>query len=237
MIRRLAKQRLRRFRAASSGERAAMSLYMFDFELAAHLHASVRLAEVVLREGIHRALSAHYGDDWFEVRHDLLDASGRRAFERAATASGVRAPPGKVVANVMLGTWVNLLGAGENREDGSSVSYSSVLWEPALRSAFPLPRREIARIAQRVNWARNRISHCEPVVFGFPMPGLGDGTAQVRRSPGLILNDVRVLVSTVAPGLGLWMDRWDETEELLTSPLLKDALDFIARDPGVTLER
>ncbi len=237
MIRSLAKQRLRRFRAASSGERAAMSLYVLDSELAAHLHAAVRLAEVTLREGIHRALAAHYGDDWFELRHDLLDASGRRAFDRAALISGLRAPPGKIIANVMLGTWVNLLGAGENREDGSSVSYARVLWEPALKSVFPLPRREIARIAQRVNWARNRISHCEPVVFGFPMPGLGDGTAQVRRSPGLILEDVRALVSAVAPNLAPWLARWHETEELLASPLLIDALDYISRDPGVRLER
>jgi len=139
LIESLARQRLRRFRAATNGERDAIALYLLDAELAANLHAAVRFAEVALRE--------------------------------------------------------------------------------------------------RINWARNRISHCEPVVFGLPMPGLGTGRIRVRRSPALMFADVRTLLQLTTSDFAGWLDRWDVTHTLCGHNLVQRALDHIALDRTIRLER
>ncbi|QHC56805.1 Abi family protein [Rathayibacter tanaceti] len=74
LIHSLAKQRLRRFRAATAGDRDAIALYLLDSELAANLHAAVRFAEVALREAIHRSLAATYGERWFQTHRNRLIA-------------------------------------------------------------------------------------------------------------------------------------------------------------------
>ncbi|QHC61582.1 hypothetical protein GSU69_01930 [Rathayibacter festucae] len=237
LIESLARQRLRRFRAATTGDRDAVALYLLDAELAAHLHAAVRFAEVALRETVHRALSAAYGERWFQTQRGLLDRRVVAAFTEAEGSVGDGAPAGKIIAQVMLGTWVNLLGKGDEKLDGTRAYYVRDLWEPALKQGLSEPRRDVARLAQRINWARNRISHCEPVVFGLPMPGLGGPGHQVRRSPRLILLDTQELLRITAPGFSTWLDRWTVTVSLCTARLALRALDHIEQDRSIRLER
>jgi hypothetical protein len=237
LIQSLAKQRLRRFRAATAGDRDAIALYLIDAELAANLHAGVRFTEVALRETIHRALASQYGERWFQDQRELLDETAEEAFSDAEAAVGVNAPSGKIIAQVMLGTWVNLLGRGDKKVDGSRAYYVRDLWEPALKLGLSAPRRDVAQLAQRVNWARNRISHCEPVVFGFPMPGLGTDGIQVRRSPALIFADVQKLLRFTTSNFAGWLDRWETTHGLCAHGLVERALDHIAADRTIQLER
>ncbi|KZX20213.1 hypothetical protein EV639_11464 [Rathayibacter tanaceti] len=159
------------------------------------------------------------------------------AFANAEGAVGIGAPAGKIVAQVMLGTWVNLLGKGGERFDGTRSSYVADLWEPALKQCFSAPRKDVARLAQRMNWARNRISHCEPVVFGLPMPGLGTPVIQVRRAPQLIFEDTQELLRVVSPLLASWLDRWGGTRALCAHRLALRALDHIAQDATIQLDR
>ncbi|WP_148060276.1 MULTISPECIES: hypothetical protein [unclassified Rathayibacter] len=237
LIESLARQRLRRFRAATTGDRDAVALYLLDAELAAHLHAAVRFAEVALREALHRSLTAVYGERWFQTQRGLLDKKVDAAFGEAEATVGVGAPGGKIIAQVMLGTWVNLLGKGDEKLDGTRAHYVRDLWEPALKHGLSKPRKDVARLAQRMNWARNRISHCEPVVFGLPMPGLGAPGLQVRKSPELILVDIQEILRLTAPGFSTWLDRWTVTRRLCTERLAQQALDHIARAGSIQLER
>ncbi|MDQ0574306.1 hypothetical protein [Agromyces albus] len=237
LINSLAKQRLRRFRSATTGDRDAIALYLIDAELAANLHAGVRFAEVALRETIHRSLTSQYGERWFQDHRNLLDETADAAFTDAEAAVGVQAPAGKIIAQVMLGTWVNLLGKGDDKIDGSRAYYVKDLWEPALKHGFSEPRKDVARLAQRINWARNRISHCEPVVFGLPMPGLGAAGIQVRRSPALIFADVQALLQFTTSNFATWLDRWETTHTLCTHVLVTKALDHIAEDETIQLEQ
>ncbi|WP_156027517.1 hypothetical protein [Mycetocola saprophilus] len=237
LVRSLAPQRLRRFRAATRGEREAIELYVLDCHIASHLHAAVRIAEVALREAIHRGMSDAFGSHWYIALNDQLDAHTARAFQDAVRNAGPSAASGKIVSQIMLGVWVSLLGTGTRKQDGTRAHYVRDVWEPGLKNSLQVPRRHVARLTQRVNWARNRISHCEPVVFGLPMPGLGGPSTQVRRSPALIFDDVKDLMSAISSRLEPWFDRWDETAALLSHPLLEKALDHIESNAAIQLDR
>lgn len=140
---------------------------------------------------------------WFVEQTHLLDEDVSGQVDTALRKVGRNAPDGKVVAQLMLGTWVALLGRGGSRADGTRARYVADLWGSAISAAFPASSRgDVHRLAMRLNWARNRINHCEPVVFGFPQPGLGRPGVQVRRSPVRVLEDARILTTLVDARLG-----------------------------------
>jgi len=234
----LAKPRFRRFRAVARGsDREAVRLYVLDAEIASELHAAVRIAEVALREHIHRALTATYGEHWFRTHSHFFDERTLESFNEVIDKFDSRAAPGKIVAQVMFGTWVSLLGKGAKKPDGTRANYKRDLWTPSLDSRFNIGRSELHALAMRVNWARNRISHCEPVVLGLPMPGLGGPNTQIRRSPAVIFQDIRELAGLVNPSLSDWLGNWSDAQTLFLNPLAQTALDDADRDPKVTLIR
>lgn len=241
IARSLASDRLRAFRRATGGNnREAVEMYVVDARVASALHATFRAAEVLLREALHRALSRAFGPRWFDVLvdDDVLDA--RTAVKiveaRRKARAGRTPPPARVVAQLMLGAWVDLL------DRGATGRHEQVLW-PVLASTFTARGDEPTRpavhdLAKRFGWARNRINHCEPVVFGFPLVGerTADGRQQ-RRSPQLVLEDVRTLADTVDRDVTGWIRTWTAADDLLREPLARRALDHIARQPGVALQR
>lgn len=238
LIRSLAPQRLRRFRAATTGDRAAIALYLLDSQIASHLHATVRMVEVALREHLHRAMTAAFDERWFLSQRELFDEDLCEKIDEALEKVGERAPAGKVVAQLMLGTWVSLLGRGDRKIDGTKARFDLSIWEPALQVGFNgIERKSLHRAAMSLNWARNRINHCEPVVFGFPQPGLGAPGVQLRRAPFLVLEDARTFSSYLDTDLEQWLRRWTEIDILLENPLARTALDHIAKEESVELQR
>lgn len=237
----LAPDRLRTFRRATSGNnRVALEMYLVDARLASALHATFRAVEVLVRERMHRALSTAFSERWFDVLEDkaVLDPRTVRkvAAARRAASDGSVPSVGKVVAQLMLGAWVELL------DRGVSGRYDAELW-PALAPAFASGERspcrsEVHGLAKRLSWARNRVNHCEPVVFGFPLVGerAHDG-AQRRLAPALLLEDVRALADLVDPSVARWLRGSRAADEIAADPLAQRALDHIEARPGVLLHR
>lgn len=242
----LARERLRQFRRAvpNGDHRAVLDLYVLDSELASRFHALFRVVEVSLRETIHRALVAGFGPRWFsdQAFRSALDQRTVAAVDdavRAARPGGGTPPAGAVVAQMMLGTWVQVLAPGARRRQEATV------WQPVLAAAFQQgvaagqvrTRAEVFELAQRVNWARNRVNHCEPVVFGFPLPGQMTATRQRRRAtPHQILDDARALVAAMSGPVAAWLDAWNDMDTLLASTQVTQALASQGRDPGISLE-
>lgn len=191
-----------------------------------------------MRERVHRALSASFDEHWYVTRRELFDVDLTEKIDEALEKVGEKAPPGKVVAQLMLGTWVSLLGKGDRKRDGTKARFDRSFWAPALQHTFnTADRKALHRSAMSLNWARNRINHCEPVVFGFPQPGLGTAGVQLRRAPRLVLEDARSLVGHLDVDLKQWMRRWSEIDTLLMDPLMEAALDHIEREQSVELQR
>ena len=83
--------------------------------------------EIATRNAMHYTLAANYGvPDWYD--RAPLSPHWRGKVNEAKTASGVRATPGKVIAELTFGFWVDLVKHNNHR----------VLWVgKKLNKAFP----------------------------------------------------------------------------------------------------
>lgn len=222
-------------------DRDAIELYIIDTELVAALHSVVRTVEVALREAMHEALAAEYGHRWFDTQEAYLDRRTMSMISEAKTKLGRQPAPGKVVAQLMLGTWTSLLDRGGSLVQGGRADYENYLWKPALEDVFSAngsapTRAEVQSLTQSINWARNRINHCEPVVFGFPQRG-HSGTAQVqdRHTPARVLEDMRTLMGYMNGSLQSWLNGWAGANELVAHPKVHLALAHASTFPGVRI--
>jgi hypothetical protein len=140
----------------------AFRLYAWNVEVSSAFAGPLHCLEIVLRNAMHRALSAYFSkEDWWNHSRILLHKTAIQSIDAAndklrRLAKGVTAD--RMVAELSLGFWVALLGKGLN--------YETRLWRPALRSAFPLytgQRAALHEELETVRRLRNRISHLEPI--------------------------------------------------------------------------
>lgn len=247
--------RLAPFRRTYSGhEGPATSLYLLDAKLASHIHAHLRIVEVILRQQMHVALKGSYGGRWFDSRsganlsseaskkvheaYETLQPHRRRRTAGSRGATTAQTPPAdKVIATLMLGFWVALL------RTPNDADHRSTLWNPALEACFnanqrsgtPLWTMSMAqKTCQRLNWARNRVNHCESVVFGFPQPGQAQN-GQIRYSPKSIVEECRTLVGRFDPSIEAWMRTCSVVDHLIADPAAQRALAYSAGQQGRTI--
>ncbi|MFE2728145.1 hypothetical protein [Kitasatospora sp. NPDC059327] len=178
-----------------------MALYLWNIQVTGACAETVALAEVVLRNAMNDQLTAAFGPLWYS-KAELFDDRTARDIRSAWTgitmpkdpATGTpvektvrNVPAGKVVANTMLGCWVNLLDRGGTRGEGpmlKRVDYDSTLWRKALYKAFPHgngKRATVHESASRMRAPRNRAAHHEPLIDGVPLPGQGLRGGGIRR--------------------------------------------------------
>lgn len=100
-------------RLARQQSATALELYVLDVELSSAFMADLALAEVILRNAMNDQLSAYFGARWYRLDH-LFDKRSRAAIKRAWRDGKCAddAPPGKLIAQLTLGFWVNLLDSG-----------------------------------------------------------------------------------------------------------------------------
>lgn len=239
--------RLRPFRRAFGGhETPAMELYWLDAKISSHIHAQLRIVEVVLRQQMHESLKAQYGARWFDSSQAGLSreckgkvAEAKSRVQRAQPQGRRSGNPGQrtrppasdtIIAELMMGFWAALL-----RQPGDA-QHLQTLWSPALNGCFNQNRQshqqvwqmhDALKVCQRLNWARNRVNHCESVVFGFPQPGQGQGV-QIRYSPGAIVQECRALVGRFDREVEAWMRSSSAVDHLIAAPAAKQALAYSA---------
>ena len=227
----------------------ALELYVLDAKVASLLHAQLRQAEVTLREEFSRALTSSYGADWYRLLPAAskqrtpagLGNTSRDMVAKAATSLQLEAgwygpgnprnikqkppwlSPDKVVAELMLGFWTSLL------QTPGDADHATTIWQSGgVSTAFnrhvvdglaTWSQHDAMRVCQRLTWARNRVNHCESVMFGFPQKGIRDRGRQLRLPPNMILEDCRRLVGRFDPDLEGWMRASATVDRLLADPL------------------
>lgn len=133
----LSEPRLERYRRPADASDLDMLVnYFWNMALADALHCSLTVAEILLRNAIHRTLSAYVGrEDWYD-RDDLLEANQREDRDTAKhhiATRGRHITPARVVSHLTFGFWVTLL----------SRPYNERFWRPDLsdppnlKVAFP----------------------------------------------------------------------------------------------------
>jgi hypothetical protein len=162
----LSAERLNAYRgrlAPTASDREVLGRYAWNMSLSESLYPSLQILEIALRNTIHRAASAEYGQaNWFDLANVLQHHHERDAISKAkATLSQQNKPldASRIVAEVNFGFWTSLL---DRR-------YEQTLWPRLLKPAFPhMPRQlrtraNLSKQFHRVRQLRNRVFHHEPI--------------------------------------------------------------------------
>ena len=241
------KTRLRPFRRTFDGhDQPALDLYVLDAHLASLMHGHLRQVEILLRAQVGGALSEAYGHEWVLVDtgtgfnpagvgntcQDML-ANARTSVQR----EHMKQSPGNVVSRLPMSFWAKLL------ENPGDAKHSETVWAAGVDEVFNaqgLPhwtQRQAMRMCQRLQWARNRVNHCESVVFGFPQKGIRHDNKQLRLSPHLIVENCRQLAGRFDPMMEEWMRSVTEIDDLLNDASIHKARSMIDSRPGIITER
>lgn len=172
-------------RAGGGDHGRARALYLWDRDVASAVLADVAIVEVALRNALDDALVRMHGRHWYTHDIGLDDRSRTKLANAWRDLPRARRTPGRVVAQLMLGFWVDLLDSGGTvgREPQQWDVHYDDLWRAGLARAFPGGRVEASALGARFSrsWThqqvrtvqalRNRAAHHEPLVNGVPLPG------------------------------------------------------------------
>ncbi len=190
----LTRERLKRYLVTTSNDlAAAISLYEQNVALSEAVFGLLHGIEIAVRNSMHDALSSHFGSPtWFQTSFGVLTGYHRDKVAHAIKeAGGLRASPGKVVAELTFGFWTDL----------AAQRYLWTLWQPCLHRAFPEKRLARAAIHGRLDLIRklrNRIAHHEPVLTS---------RRALYAGSGLLITPEQLIecVDWIARPLGAWL--------------------------------
>lgn len=218
-------ERLKRYLAATKNDLShAMELYELNVQLCAILYGVLHGLEIAVRNAEHFALTTSFGSHfWYDKppftgfgkpdvgcegpswhQYAPLTPYWRDEVETAKLKPGVGNRPGKVIAELTLGFWVDLLQSQNHRS----------LWvDQKLNKAFPFAKRDRRQIHGRlkeIQLLRNRISHHERIITSSNVVYNGNGH--------LTLNEIVECVEWVCPHTARWLKtefKFKDAEELL----------------------
>jgi hypothetical protein len=208
-----------------------ITLYRWASDVALAVFDDVGTVEVAVRSAMAHQLARVYGLRWYEDA-SLLDDDTlklvRQAFSQGRLAT-LAVPDdvlhGKLVATLMFGFWIKLLGRGGFQGAGDQRArrfYDEQLWKPALRHAFPnvgaLERQRVEKAARRVQFLRNRVAHHEHIIWGVPLIGerSADGVP-VRAALSDVHRTLKDLAGYVDADLQGWLDDHSRVPATLAS--------------------
>lgn len=222
LVQGLGADRIGRFVDGGTPEEHAVWYYLHNLDVSTSLFEVISIAEVVMRNAMHRELTAEFGSKWYSVV-DLFGNRTVKGFQQtwgyikvkgAKTLASVDA--NRFVATMTFGSWCNLLDAGGFRGPEpftAHCDYENTLWRPILHRAFPNgsgKRREAFAVANYVRWIRNRVAHHEPVIFGIPITG-----TQMRLTLDAAHDKVLGLVRIIDPSLEAWVRSSSRVPQLI----------------------
>lgn len=202
----LGSPRFQKYVDACDGDRVrALALYEWNAALGQAVMRDIAHFEIALRNAYNTAFEKH----WRGSGHWLLDPDSpavtpiwrikrdrsglkrgsdvnylnRRAVDDAIRrCGGVKATPGKVMAELSFGFWRHL----------TASSHEKTVWVPYLHHAYPAKtdRSHIDKIIGNVNTVRNRIAHHEPIFDRIKNPD---------QEPARLHSDLMGVLGMIAP--------------------------------------
>lgn len=220
----LSLDRLAPFRPGGGDDLAMVATYLWNVAISRELYTSLASLEVVMRNGIHGALSAHFNQpDWYDQPGLLLPREQKdvAVAKRSIRRSNHPNIPPRVVATLNFGFWTSIL----------DKAYGNRIWTPPppaqsllIPHAFPHAPAHFqtrGRAHGRFNAIRklrNRIFHYEPIwsrtdlldrhreiieSIGWVSPTLQAATVVFDRFPDVFLNGRTGIVTELKAHLGI----------------------------------
>lgn len=176
----------------------AWELYRWNLKLVGALSPLLADFEVTLRNTIHHQLTERFEQEtWWASPRLILDENTSEMLRptlskhRRRLAKG-SVKPGRVVADLTFGVWVNLLSKGGHSTTHQVVNYEQRLWRDAISRGFQVgnelnargnPKRPLRRdahsIAANLQALRNAASHHRRIGEGIRPPGSAPEIARI----------------------------------------------------------
>lgn len=210
---------------------APIDLYRWSNAVALAMFDDLSTLEVAMRSKMAQELVVTYGSEWYR-NNELLDDGTLKLIRQAWTVGRIHRLTGsldvihgKLVATLMFGFWVKLLGRGAQNSAGAQSErriYDTLLWKAALRNAFPnvgpLERARVETAARQVQALRNRIAHHEHIIWGVPMPGEHRSNDSVVRLP---VHEIHEALLSLAGYIDLDLELWLRQHSQVNDQLMK----------------
>ena len=215
-------QRFASFRQAAARPEAAVALYTWNARVAGAFAELLHHVEVLVRNAMHNQMTNLHAQvpgrpphkAWFDEpkwsKHHWFNKGAQEQITDATKRAGhtpAHPNPGKVIAALNFGFWRYLA-----RE-----RYEQSFWIPALDSAFTAPgahpparRRVVEQRLAFLHTLRNRISHCEPIIY--PIRHTPRRQPAVSKTLDQLYTDAIELVSFISPTAADWLEH--ETRHL-----------------------
>lgn len=197
----LSAPRLARYRQGASDDLSVLAIYCWNVQLSEALVPCLNFVETSLRNSLDIYLADRFNrSDWYDAPGFLLwsQARARDTAIQKINDEGKTVTPGRVVAAVTFGFWVDILSGGY-----SQASHPDGIWDHRgieLAKVFPnasaqdlASRKKIDRRFRAMRNLRNRIFHYECI---FDDPGLPLLHAAVVESIGWIHTDMHALMQS-----------------------------------------
>lgn len=166
-------------------------LYLWNAAIGQAFHFPLQTVEVALRNVVHNALVALYGDNWSAdpaCRATLMAKQAEditKAERRHYSIYSQVASTPQIVASLSLGFWAAMLRR----------PYQHMVWATQTPAAFPcmstsLTIADISRATNRIQILRNRIFHQEPLI---------------RRNLSADYGDILLVLGSICPETRDWM--------------------------------
>jgi hypothetical protein len=208
----LAVERLEAYRKDGVEPLIGFARYLLNLALCEALYTPLNLAEVALRNAIHRALSVRYvTENWFDsgsLRLSPWQAATLAEARRRLRDSGKLQTAGRMVAELPFGFWGGFFNKAHAR---TGVGF--YLAKHAFTHA-PGSERDMVKLDRRweeIRNLRNRVFHHERIVhFG----DLDEQHARLHELIGWISPDLRALAASLdrfasarSEGLAPWLNK------------------------------
>src|ERR1043166_4061074 len=160
----LATERLDAYRQDGAVPAIALSRYLWNMALCEALYSPLQMAEVALRNSLHRCLSARFGaDNWYDIIPPFPPWQQRQLVEARKKLLAEEKPvsPGRMVAELHFGFWTGFFNKLHART-GLGHALAGSAFAHAPRSERDLKKLD-ARW-KRIRDLRNRIFHHERII-------------------------------------------------------------------------
>ncbi len=196
----LATERLDAYRQDGAAPATALARYLCNVAISESLYAPLQMAEVALRNSVHRCLTARFSSSqWFDVIPSLTPWQKQRVQEsrQKLQVTGKAVTPGSMVAELNFGFWTGFF----NKAHGGT-GLGHTLANQAFAHA-PREERDMKKLDarwKRIRDLRNRVFHHERIIhwsdldaqhaaildiIGWTSPALRDITAALDRFTAL----------------------------------------------------
>lgn len=167
----MAPARLARFAAGTGGDKhRAFRQYVWNARLCEEFYLPLQIAEISIRNAIHKTLTRRFGEDWPSNAGFIAQIPDRYKDEVRKVVNDERIAKGRgftvdhVVAGMTFGFWVHLLTA----------RYDELLWQGGVKRSFPHIARNVTREdvyvkVDQLRVFRNRVAHHFAIFDRRPM--------------------------------------------------------------------